>query len=187
MEWPETPRLLSVPAASFAAMEFTQVQRHEADEVVAFMTAEEWPFHTEPKADGGAVHARVAGGAYDDAFWITEGQDRLGIVRLLDLDDGTPLFDLRVRASARGRGVGTAAVRWLTSHVFTNHDTNRIEGTTREDNHAMRRIFTKAGYVKEAHYRDAWPGPDRLFDTVGYAILRQDWASGTVTAVDWSG
>lgn len=168
-------------------MEFTQVQRHEADDVVAFMTAEEWPFHTEPKPDGTAVRARVAGGAYDDAFWIADDTGLLGIVRLLDLDDGTPLFDLRVRASARGRGVGTASVRWLTSHIFTNHETNRIEGTTRQDNHAMRRIFTNVGYVKEAHYRDAWPGPDRLHDSVGYAILRKDWETGTVTVVDWPG
>lgn len=66
-------------------MEFTQVQRHDAD--------------------GCAVHARVASGAHDDAFWG----------------------------------------------------------------------------------RDAWPGPDRLCDSAGYAILHQDWASGTVTAVDRSG
>ncbi|GAB1515028.1 GNAT family N-acetyltransferase [Actinophytocola sp. KF-1] len=167
-------------------MEFTQVQRHEADDVVGFMTAEEWPFHTEPKPDGDAVRARVAGGAYDDAFWITDDGERLGLVRLLDLDDGTPLFDLRVRAQARGRGVGTAAVRWLTSHVFTNYATNRIEGTTRADNNAMRHVFTKVGYVKEAHYRDAWPGPDHLRDSVGYAILRRDWETGTVTPVVWS-
>ncbi|MGB3441630.1 MAG: GNAT family protein [Actinophytocola sp.] len=168
-------------------MEFTRVQRQEADEVVGFLTAEEWPFHTEPKPDGDAVRARVAGGAYDDAFWIADGPDRLGLVRLLDLDDGTPLFDLRVRASARGRGVGATAVRWLTSHVFTNYATNRIEGTTRQDNHAMRRIFSKAGYAKEAHYRDAWPGPDRLYDSVGYATLRRDWETSTVTSVDWPG
>jgi RimJ/RimL family protein N-acetyltransferase len=178
---------LSVLAVSFDDMEFTQVQRHEADDVVAFMTADEWPFHTEPKPDGAAVRARVAGGTYDDAFWITDNTGRVGIVRLLDLDDGTPLFDLRVRAAARGRGAGTTAVRWLTSHVFTNHETNRIEGTTRQDNHAMRRIFSKVGYVKEAHYRDAWPGPDHLYDSVGYAILRRDWEAGTMTAVDWAG
>lgn len=178
---------MSVPAASFAAMEFTQVQRHEADDVVGLMTAEEWPFHTEAEPDGAAVRARVAGGAYDDAFWIADGTERLGLVRLLDLDDGTPLFDLRVRAPVRGHGVGTTAVRWLTSHVFTNYATNRIEGTTRQDNHAMRRTFTKAGYGKEAHYRDAWPGPEGLHDSVGYAILRRDWETGTVTPVGWAG
>lgn len=173
-------------AASFAAMEFTEVQRHEADAVAAFMTAEEWPFHTDPRPDAATVRDRAAAGAYDDAFWIADDTGRLGLLRLLDLDDGTPLFDLRVRAAARGRGVGTTAVRWLTAHVFTNHATDRIEGTTRQDNHAMRHVFAKTGWVKEAHYRDAWPGPERLHDSVGYAILRGDWESGTSTPVDWS-
>ena len=38
-------------------------------------------------------------------------------------------------------------------------DGDRVEGTTREDNHAMRRVFDKTGYVQEAHYREARPAP----------------------------
>jgi RimJ/RimL family protein N-acetyltransferase len=142
----------------------------DLDELVRFLTAEEWPFHVHPKPDPSEIKL------HPDTYWITE--DRLGVVRLMDLDDGTPLFDLRVSAKARGRGVGRHAVRWLTSHIFTNYATNRIEGTTREDNHAMRRVFDRTGYVQEARYREAWPGPDRVYDAVGYAILRREWLSG---------
>lgn len=62
----------------------------------------------------------------------------------------------------------------------------RGAGTTRADNHAMRRVFTKSGYVKECHYRDAWPAGDRVYDSVGYAILRRDWETGTTTPVNWA-
>ncbi|WP_258024275.1 hypothetical protein [Streptomyces bambusae] len=50
----------------------------------------------------------------------------------------------------------------------------------------MRRTFRRCGYVKEAHYRDAWPGADgTVHDAVGYAVLRRDWLSGTVTTPKW--
>jgi RimJ/RimL family protein N-acetyltransferase len=81
------------------------------------------------------------------------------LIRLLDLADDTPMFDLRLRAACRGAGLGTHAVRWLTASLFTElPGIRRIEGTTRQDNAAMRRVFRKCGYVKEAHYRQAWPG-----------------------------
>jgi RimJ/RimL family protein N-acetyltransferase len=166
-------------------MEFPQVKRSDADALTHFLTAEEWPYHVVPKIDPDDVRARLASGAYDDAFWVVDGATEIGLVRLFDLDDGTPLFDLRVASTARGRGAGTAAVRWLTRHVFTNYDTNRIEGTTRADNHAMRRVFDRCGYVKESHYRDAWPAGDLVHDSVGYAILRRDWETGTTTPVNW--
>jgi RimJ/RimL family protein N-acetyltransferase len=156
-------------------MDFSPVT--DADELVRFLTGEEWPFHLNPRPNPSEV--RLSG----DTYWITEDGDRIGLVRLLDLEDiddgGSPLFDLRVTAAARGRGVGEAAVRWLTAHIFTNYATNRIEGTTREDNHAMRRVFDKTGYVQEAHYREAWPARDRVYDSVGYAILRRDWVAVT--------
>jgi RimJ/RimL family protein N-acetyltransferase len=166
-------------------MEFPQVDRGALDEIVEFLAGEEWPFHVEVTVDAAQVRKRAADGAYDHAFWIVDDGDRVGMVRLMSLDDGAPLFDLRLRAASRGRGVGTEAVRWLTAHVFTNYPTNRIEGNTRQDNHAMRRTFVKAGYVKEAHYRDGWPGAGRIYDTVGYAMLRRDWETGTTTEVKW--
>ncbi len=50
----------------------------------------------------------------------------------------------------------------------------------------MRRTFVTCGYVKEAHYRQAWPSPGgTVYDAVGYAILRTDWQAGTTTPPDW--
>lgn len=171
-------------------MEFPRFQPSEVDELVDLLASEEWPFHANSRVDADTVRRRVADGGYDNAaertFWIADGAEKLGLVRLMDLDDGTPLFDLRIRAAHRGRGIGTAAVAWLTNYVFTTFpELNRIEGTTRQDNQAMRRAFRRTGYVKEAHYRESWPAPDGNRDAIGYAILRRDWENGTVTAPDW--
>jgi RimJ/RimL family protein N-acetyltransferase len=97
------------------------------------------------------------------------------------------MFDLRIRAAHRGQGLGTHALRWLTSYLFTEFPgIRRIEGTTRQDNHAMRRTFRTCGYVKEAHYRQAWSAPGGTFyDAVGYAILRSDWNASTITPPQW--
>ena len=50
----------------------------------------------------------------------------------------------------------------------------------------MRRVFVKTSYAKEAHYRDAWPSADGPLDSIGYAILRRDWETGTTTPVNWA-
>ncbi|WP_218952288.1 GNAT family N-acetyltransferase [Amycolatopsis anabasis] len=163
----------------------------EAEPLADFLAGEVWPFHSAPVVDKRAVARWVADGYYDGGsartFWIVADGTRAGVVRMFDLDDGTPLFDLRIGAAWRGRGIGTHAVGWLTRYLFTEFPAvNRIEGTTRRDNRGMRRVFRRCGYAKEAHYRQAWPGGDgTLHDTVGYAILRSDWLSGTVTPPDF--
>ena len=101
------------------------------------------------------------------------------------LTDPTPLFDLRVAERFRGRGLGVEILTALTRHVFeTMPDVDRFEGQTRVDNSPMLRTFQRAGWVKEAHYRRGWPvdGGEPLA-SVAYAMLRQDWASGTTTPV----
>ena len=76
----------------------------------------------------------------------------------------------------------------LASLVFAGYPkAYRFEGVTRADNIAMRRTFDRSGFVKEAHYRDGWPIPgSEPMASVGYAILRRDWVSGTTTPVEWS-
>lgn len=50
----------------------------------------------------------------------------------------------------------------------------------------MRKVLRDCGYVKEAHYRKAWrAGTDNYVDSVGYAILREDWVNNKTTPVNW--
>jgi RimJ/RimL family protein N-acetyltransferase len=168
---------------------------------VEFLTGEDWPYFAGgPGPEADRIREQVAAGGYDNegtrTFWIVTGTGtEAGLIRLFDLGDSTPLFDLgdstplfdlRTRAAYRGAGLGTAALRWLTGYLFTEFpDIGRIEGTTRQDNRAMRRTFIRCGYVKEAHYRQSFAGRDgTLYDAIGYAILRSDCETGTVTRPD---
>lgn len=164
----------------------------EADRLAEFLTTEDWPFHGTGTPSAAQIRKQAAAGHYDNdrtrAFWIVTGAGtEAGLIRLLDLGDDTPLFDLRIRAALRGQGLGTGALRWLTRYLFTEFPgIRRIEGTTRQDNYVMRRTFRTCGYVREAHYRQAWPVPGgTVRDAVGYAILRSDWQAGTITPPEW--
>ncbi len=154
-------------------IEFVPLDPADTDALDALLRDEDWPFHA-----GGGRGVRWTG---DDVrtFWITAGGDRAGLLRLYDLDGG-PMFDLRLRAAYRGRGIGTAAVGWLTDWVFAAYPVeHRVEGTTRADNAAMRRVFERCGYTHEATYRQGWPVPGGApLDSVGYAILRSDPRTG---------
>jgi RimJ/RimL family protein N-acetyltransferase len=112
-------------------------------------------------------------------FWMIEGDDRVGPIRLLDLydlADGSPLFDLRIAGSHRGRGLGRGAVDWLTGYLFTTYPTLlRIEATTRGDNLAMHAVFARCGYRQEGRLLEAWTSADGTrHDTLIYAILRRE-------------
>jgi RimJ/RimL family protein N-acetyltransferase len=161
----------------------------ENELLIAFLTGETWPFHSGlPSRE--SVSKSIAAKAFDNpdvqSFWIRNAQaEELGLIKLFDLEDigdGAPLFDLRIKAAARGQGVGKAAVTWLTKYLFEGWpELKRIEGTTRVDNLAMRAVFRACGYLKEGHYRQAWQG----HDAIHYGLLRQDWETGQSTPVNW--
>ena len=174
------------------SLRFAPLMLPEDTEVlVDFLTRQAWPFHVGSSLSGADVEARIASGGFQGEttriFWALEGPERIALVRLEDVGDGDPLFDLRVDQDHRGRGVGAAVVGWLTAYLFDElPDAGRIEAQTRCDNLAMRAVLERCGYVKEAYYRRAWPGAaGEVYDGIGYAILRQDWASGATTPVRW--
>ncbi|MCB5182326.1 GNAT family N-acetyltransferase [Streptomyces antimicrobicus] len=181
----------------------------EGEDLVDFLVGEVWPFHgvavVRPEQVRRWIADGVFGGERNRTFWVLgggggdaggggDGQDgvgsgggAVGLVRLMDLGDGTPMLDLRVRSAWRGRGIGRQALEWATRYLFEEFpEVRRIEGTTRQDNVAMRRTFLRCGYVKEAHYRDGWPGEGgAVHDAVGYAVLRRDWEAGSVSLPEW--
>ena len=93
-----------------------------------FLTTDTWPFHSAPTLSGNDVANMSFRSHAVDSYWIVDGGRAVGLVRLLELDDiegeggdGSPIFDLRVGAADRGRGLGTMAVAWLTGHLFTTY------------------------------------------------------------------
>lgn len=175
-------------------IEFTRIDPtgDDREDLVSFISGYSWPFHVGIRRSREDVEEAINDGAYDDedntSYWINHDElGRIGYLRLEDLTDPTPLFDLRLAEEFRGRGLAVEVLRAATDFVFTTMpNVNRFEGQTSEDNLPMRRTFLRAGWVKEAHYRQRWPvegGPPVA--SVAYAILRDDWQNGTTTPVPW--
>jgi RimJ/RimL family protein N-acetyltransferase len=103
------------------------------------------------------------------------------------LNDDTPLFDIKLQSSHRGKGTGERAVKWMVGYVFQNYpNLIRMEGYTRKDNYAMRTVFHKCGFVKESYHRKGWGSDDgQVFDAIGYGILKEDWENSRITPIDW--
>lgn len=163
--------------------------RDRAD-LTAFLTANAFPFHVRARPTMAEVERALDDGSWGnnetESFWLDDDeQGRVGLVRVDDLADATAMVDLRLGEAWRGRGLGAPALALAGSHVFsTRPNVIRLEGQTREDNHAMLRVFERAGWVREAYYRDGWPvdGAEPVA-SIAYSVLRRDQASGRTTPV----
>ncbi len=152
----------------------------DAAAAATFLATHEWPFDGEPRLTTDRATAVAVAGDDVATFWIRVDGETIGMIRafdLDDLDDGSPLFDLRIAEGHRGRGVGRAAVTWLSDHLFTTYpELHRIEATTRHDNVAMQSVFAHCGYRLEGRLLETWKGTDgNWFDTLIFAILRREW------------
>jgi RimJ/RimL family protein N-acetyltransferase len=175
-------------------LKFRQFIPSEINSLIDFLTSDTWPFHLFEKPEPGKIMENFNKGLYDDednrTFWIlSEKGDQVGMLRLFDLTMYSPMFDLRLKTAYRRMGLGEKALRWLMEYVFkTWPEKTRLDGETRKDNIAMRRLFRNCGFVKEAHYRKAWPDQyGNIYDSIGYGILREDWKQNKVTPVEWDG
>jgi RimJ/RimL family protein N-acetyltransferase len=83
---------------------------------------------------------------------------------------GISLFDV----TDRGRGLGTEAIRLITRYLFEREDARRVQASTWVENHAMRRVFEKLGFVEEGVLRSFMPSGRGRDDYVLYAIVHAD-------------
>ncbi len=178
---------------SFMNLSFEKVEMTQAEDLADWLSSESWPFFIGHQLEKSEVLKRIKDGAFfgkgEENFWVKDQSgEAVGFIELYQLDDLAPMFSMRLKSAFRGRGYGKICLNWLTKYIFENFSgKRRIEGQTREDNVAMRKVFNKCGYVKEAYFRMANPTEDggRLA-CVGYGILREDWESGRITPVAWN-
>ncbi|WP_105614334.1 GNAT family N-acetyltransferase [Vallitalea okinawensis] len=164
----------------------------EIDALVEFLTSNTWEFHGTSNPKPERIRASYKNQFYtgDDCktFWVVlDGDIKVGLLRIYDLQDSTPVFDIRISSQYKGKGIGTITIKWLIDYVFNKlSEKVRIEGNTRQDNYGMRCVFHKCGFVKEAHYRKAWVCSNgEVYDAVGYGITKEDWQNEKITPVDW--
>lgn len=163
---------------------FERVVGVDTRAIVTFLCGSDWPFHGVRRLSVAEAEAISLSNATTDSYWIRDAGVVVGLVRLLDLDDvedGSPLFDLRIAGGHRGRGLGTAAVKWLSDHLFGEFPVlHRIEANTRSDNAAMISILDRIGYHLEGVLREAWKGENgSRYDTMVYGLLRREWWGNT--------
>ena len=165
----------------------------EIDELVTFMVSDTWEFYGTPNVNPDRIRKAFENNYYNSegtkTFWISSDEyGRVGMLRIYDLDDGTPLFDIRINSKYKGKGIGTESIKWLVDYVFMNYrEIDRIEANTRQDNYSMRCVFSKCNFVKEAHYRNGWECSNGdIYDSVGYGITRSDWSNKSSSPVIWN-
>lgn len=160
--------------------EFEPVQMpSDQQRLIGFLCEDEWPFHGRRRLAPDDVIAMDVSSGNVASFWIVDGRERIGLVQLLDLTDigdGAPLLDLRIASRHRGQGFGTGATLWAVQYLFDEYpELHRIEANTRDDNMAMQRVLSSAGFVHEGTLRQAWRSDQgRWFDTEVYGMLRVD-------------
>lgn len=166
---------------------------NEIDELIKFITSDTWEFYGTPNPKPERLRRSFENGYYTGegcrTFWIVADENnKIGTIRIYDLDDGAPLFDIMIHSKFKRQGIGTVAVNWLENFIFTNYpDIDRIEANTRVDNYAMRCVFHKCNFVKEAHHRKAWVGNDGIaYDAIVYGIIKEDWENKKITEVQWN-
>ena len=162
-----------------------QKYNNEKEELIEFLTTNEWPFHVNTVVNRESITKTIENGYYEDekeTYWIIDDDVKQGILIIEDIDDSIPLIDIRLAETARGNGYGKQALLWLKNYLFGELGKIRVEGYTRADNLAMRKCFTNAGFVKEGYLRNAWENKDgSVSDSILYAALFTDWKTNCIT------
>lgn len=172
---------------------FRQFLLKESELMIDWLTSDTWPYHIHSHLNRESVRKWIAEGKFtgkkNRTFWvILNGKERVGVVHLYNFPSTNPIIDLRISSSYRVEEIGKQALVWSTDYIFrTNQKAEGIECDMRQDNIAMRQLFSQCGYIKEGHWRKSWPTEENTYlDAVGYGILREDWEQKKITPVNWN-
>jgi RimJ/RimL family protein N-acetyltransferase len=119
--------------------------------------------------------------AWKDGSWAVfriadaESDEVLGGVNLRFGDHETVEISYFLRASARGRGLATNAVRLVARWAFDELGVERVELRVHPENVASRRVAERAGFVREGVERASrsWIDGTR-FDSIVFSLLPTD-------------
>jgi RimJ/RimL family protein N-acetyltransferase len=136
----------------------------------------------QPPDDAGArANIERAAAAWQEGTWAVFGiadaatDEVIGGVNLRFAGHAIAEISYFLRASARGRGLATRAVRLVVRWAFDELEIERIELRVHPDNAPSGRVAERAGFRREGIERAsrAWPDGTR-FDSIVYSLLRTD-------------
>jgi len=100
----------------------------------------------------------------------------------VDLHSRRAHLGISLAPHARGRGLGTDAVRVLLRYAFSVRGLHRVQLEALADNANALACYRRAGFVEEGRMReDAWLN-GRWVDNVVMGVLAQDWAASQAAA-----
>ena len=77
-----------------------------------------------------------------------------------------------------GRGIGYESLGLWVDYLFhANPNIVRLDLRTWSGNKAMMKLAEKLGFTKEACFRNARIVGNEYYDSIGYGILREEWAN----------
>jgi RimJ/RimL family protein N-acetyltransferase len=123
-----------------------------------------------------AAYETGRGEGTKEAFAILEGEDLLGLVMAPRIDSGTLTAELGygVVPAARGRGVATESLRFLTEWALGERKMVRLELMISVDNEASKRVAERCGYVLEGVLRSVYFKQGLRADTELWSRLATD-------------
>ncbi len=112
----------------------------------------------------------------DQVFVIEHDGEVVGQCELFDVDPlaRTAEVGIALLAKARGRGLGTDAVRVLVEFAFTRLNLRRVHLTTLADNAGALASYRKVGFVEEGRRRESAWVRGRYADEVVMGLLRSE-------------
>jgi RimJ/RimL family protein N-acetyltransferase len=152
-------------------------------EVYSELDIRRWMAWDDRLPDDTAARANIerAARAWEEGTWavfriVDAATDEvIGGVNLRFGDHDIAEISYFLRASARGRGLATRAVRLVARWAIDELAIERIELRVHPENAASRRVAERAGFTREGVERAsrAWPDGTR-FDSIVYSLLRSD-------------
>ena len=117
-------------------------------------------------ADGGVLTVESDGVAVGRVEWFPSTWGRPATSSCWSIAAG-------LRASYRGRGIGTEAQQQLTEYLFLHTRAQRVQAFTDVTNIAEQRALEKAGFEREGTVRSGQWRQGQWRDQVLYSILRE--------------
>jgi len=148
-----------------AASHDPETQRWLEDEPIPMSGAPAFADPLEIWAQGKRASFVIADPATDQA---------LGLVSLRVVVDGTGSVAVSVFPEARGRGVGSAALRLIARWAIAESGFRRVEAEADVANAASRRMIEKAGFLREGVLRDHCDTRGVRHDCEMFALVRAD-------------
>ena len=162
---------------------FEKFTKRKSEELIKFLLSETWKYHGGPNPTREEkileINKRYYTHRKQATFLINSKSNIVGFLRISGLENepnACPNFDIRLSSSIKGKGIGKKVLEFMIRYIFENYPKiRRIEGSTREDNYSMQKLFDKVGFLKVGQFRKAWhDDKNNWYDCLEYDFLREE-------------